>query len=191
MKRQRALANRMFEEAGMLTRKQSPMGRGGPPGGPRSRYFSKPRYEIVDDNKVFKLSIDVPGIKPEDMSISLEDGYLTVRGQRASSDDNTQFSSQFSQTFSLDPAIDLDGIKANLENGVLTISAPKDMAKLEENVRRIPITSSTTTEEQDVSTNFAIADEETAEEKAEDVVNEMGDEELEITEDKDEPETDA
>lgn len=174
LKRRRALANRMFEETDMLMRKQREQRFG----------FSKPRYEVVDDNNVFQLSIDVPGIKPEDISISLEDGYLNVRGQRSATGDNSQFSSKFSQTFSLDPAIDLDGFKANLENGVLIISAPKDMKKLEENIRRIPIETSTP-EDEEIPTNMAVEGVEKEPEEP------KQDNDLEITEDNGEPETEA
>merc|ERR1719157_421948 len=55
--------------------------------------------------------------------------------------DMTRCTSNFSKTFSLDPTVDVDKFTASLKNGVLNVSAPKDLAKLEENVRRIPITS--------------------------------------------------
>lgn len=168
LKRQRELANRMFEQTDMLMRKQREQGCG----------YLKPRCQVIDDEKLFQLSIDVPGVKPDDMSISLEDGYLTVRGQRISADENSQFSSKFSQTFSLDPAVDVDSFQANLENGVLTISAPKDMKKLEENIRRIPITMEKT-DKQEIATEVSSKNQEEVS-KAEDHVDGN---ELEITED--------
>merc|ERR1712124_100399 len=53
---------------------------------------------------------------------------------------SSRFSSKFFRSFSLDRTVDVDSFAANLKNGVLTISAPKDPKRLEENVRRIPIT---------------------------------------------------
>merc|ERR1712146_511863 len=50
---------------------------------------------------------------------------------------------KFSKTFSLDQTVDVEKFTASLKNGVLTVSAPKDLAKLEENVRRIPVMSAT------------------------------------------------
>merc|ERR1712232_602914 len=47
----------------------------------------------------------------------------------------------FSKTFSLDQTVDVEKFTWALKNGVLTVSAPKDLAKLEENVRRIPVMS--------------------------------------------------
>jgi HSP20 family protein len=118
LERQRSLAQRMFDQTG----------------------FSSPRYELLDDDDKFQLSVDVPGVKEEDIDIQLDDGFLTVKGQRMASTESSRFSSRFSQTFSLDPSVDVEKFSAYLNNGVLTISAPKDMKKLEESIRRIPIT---------------------------------------------------
>merc|ERR1712025_1128424 len=87
-----------------------------------------------------QLTVDVPGVKQEDIDIKLDDGQLTVAGQRLAVSDSSRFSSKFSQSFYLDPTVDVDKFTATLKNGVLVVSAPKDMSKLEENVRRIPIT---------------------------------------------------
>merc|ERR1712232_778366 len=59
--------------------------------------------------------------------------------QRAASSESSQFTSKFSKTFSLDQTVDVDKFTASLKNGVLTVAAPKDLEKLEENVRRIPV----------------------------------------------------
>lgn len=100
---------------------------------------SVPRYEITDNDEKFQVAVDVPGVKAEDISVSLEDGMLSLSGQRQSSNEQYQFSSKFSQNFSFDPAVDSEKFTANLENGVLVVSAPKDMRRLEANIKSIPI----------------------------------------------------
>merc|ERR1712188_26109 len=97
------------------------------------------RYELVDNNEKFELTVDVPGVKEEDIDIKLEDNLLTVQGQRMAASETSKFSSKFSKTFSLDQTVDVEKFTASLKNGVLTVSAPKDLEKLEENVRRIPV----------------------------------------------------
>merc|ERR1719218_104738 len=110
-----------------------------------SRFFqdaqllASPRYELVDNEDKFQLSVDVPGVKMDDINVSLEDGYLTVSGQRLSSNDNSRFTSKFSQTFSLDAAVDVDNFTASLNDGVLVVAAPKDMKRIEENITKIPV----------------------------------------------------
>ena len=42
--------------------------------------------------------------------------------------------------FSLDPSVDVDQLSANLNNGVLSVTAPKDLKRIEAGVRKIPIT---------------------------------------------------
>jgi HSP20 family molecular chaperone IbpA len=118
LKKQRIIAQRMFDATAYPTN----------------------RYQLVNNDKQFQLTVDVPGVKEGDIDIKLDDGQLTVQGKRVSASDSSRFTSQFSQSFYLDPTVDVDNFKATLKNGVLVVSAPKDLAKLEENVRRIPIT---------------------------------------------------
>merc|ERR1719437_74509 len=98
------------------------------------------RYHLVDNDEKFQLTVDVPGVKQEDIDIKLDDGQLTVAGQRLAVSESSRFASKFSQSFYLDPTVDVDKFTATLKNGVLIVSAPKDLSKLEENVRKIPIT---------------------------------------------------
>jgi HSP20 family protein len=100
-----------------------------------------PRYEIKDTEEKFQVSIDVPGVKMEDLQVSLEnDGsILSISGHRSESNENRNFESRFSQRFSIEPVVDIDKFSANLKNGVLTISAPKDLKRVEQDVRKIPV----------------------------------------------------
>jgi HSP20 family protein len=116
--RQRGIVERIFDQTG----------------------FSSPRYELVDDENKFLLTVDVPGVKKEDIDIQIDDGFLIVKGRRVAGTETSRFSSRFSQAFSLDRSVDVEQFSAQLNSGVLTITAPKDIKKLEESVRRIPIT---------------------------------------------------
>ena len=113
-----------------------------------------PGYQIADDDEKFQVSVDVPGIKSEDLSINIEeDGkVLTLSGSREKTTDGYSYSSKFSQSFYLDPAIDTDKISANLQNGVLVVSAPKDMKRVEDAIKKVPITE-LASEPVDVKTN--------------------------------------
>ena len=100
---------------------------------------SSPRYEIIDDETKFQVAVDVPGLKPDDIHVSMEDNVLTIRGSREQTNDNYNFSSRFSQSFSLDNTIEVDKLTADLKDGILVVQAPKDLKQLEDNVRKIPI----------------------------------------------------
>merc|ERR1711963_24533 len=85
------------------------------------------------------------------------DNFLSVQGQRMASSETSKFSSKFSKTFSLDQTVDVEKFTASLKNGVLTVSAPKDLAKLEENIRRIPVMSAAAATVDDDAAEPAIA----------------------------------
>lgn len=102
---------------------------------------TSPRYEITDNDQEFKLAVDIPGMKAEDVKVSVDDDakMLSITGEREAKGDYYEFKSSFSQSFSLDPAIDLDHFTANLNEGVLVVSAPKDPKKVAERTRTIPV----------------------------------------------------
>lgn len=114
---------------------------------------SSPRYEITNNEEKFQIAFDVPGLKPDDVHIHVEDGrrVLSIEGVREKEGEGYRFSSKFSQSFTLDPTIETDKFEAKMKDGILVVSAPKDQDKVEEKSRMIPITaegesSDTTTE---------------------------------------------
>ena len=64
-----------------------------------------PKYEITNTDDKFELAVDVPGVKAQDVNITLEnDGQvLAISGERQDKGDNYAYSSKFYQSFSLDP----------------------------------------------------------------------------------------
>eukprot|EP00737_Agarophyton_chilense_P004874 gb/GEZJ01006567.1/.p1 GENE.gb/GEZJ01006567.1/~~gb/GEZJ01006567.1/.p1 ORF type:complete len:209 (-),score=45.45 gb/GEZJ01006567.1/:83-709(-) len=100
-----------------------------------------PRYEIQDTEQQIQISLDVPGVSPEDINVTVEeDGkVLAITAQREKIGDNGKYTNSVSQSFSLDPVVDIEKFSANLKNGVLVVTAPKDLARLEKNIRKIPV----------------------------------------------------
>merc|ERR1712207_7146 len=82
--------------------------------------FPSNRYNLIDNDDQFQLTMDVPGVKEEDIDIKLDDGQLTVQGHRTLGSESSRFSSKFLRSFSLDPTVDIDSFTATLKNGVLT-----------------------------------------------------------------------
>ena len=75
-------------------------------------FYTSPRYEITDTEENFRISVDVPGVNPEDIHVDFEDdgSVLSIRGSRASTstDENRSFMSRFSQSFSIDSSVDAE-----------------------------------------------------------------------------------
>ena len=104
---------------------------------------SSPRFEVTNNDEKFQIAFDLPGLKPEDVNIRVEEGrrVLCIEGVRVKSGEGYSFSSKFSQSFSLDPSVEADKFEAQMKDGILLVSAPKDHARIEENARSIPISS--------------------------------------------------
>jgi HSP20 family protein len=99
-----------------------------------------PQTDLVETDENFQLRLDVPGMSKEDIDISLQNGTLTVSGERTSerTDEGEDYVrverafGTFHRTFTLPDAVDHDNIEATYEDGVLSIHVPKT----EESTRR-------------------------------------------------------
>ena len=85
------------------------------------------------DEKGYYLEIDLPGVKKENIDISVNDGILTISGERKLEKKEEKenyvriesFFGRFERSFKLPPDADLDNIEAKYEDGVLKIFIPK------------------------------------------------------------------
>ncbi len=95
-----------------------------------------PAVDIVEEKERFVLRADVPGVKPEDIEVNMENGVLTVSGQR---DEETseehegmrrveRISGRFFRRFSLPDTANADSISATSKNGILEVVIPKQPA---------------------------------------------------------------
>ena len=106
-----------------------------------------PRVELGETGSDIRLTVELPGLDAKDVDISLEDGVLTLRGEKRSEvDDQARGYSErsygrFERRIGLPKGIDRERASAAFTNGVLSVILPKTDAA-NENVRRIPITAS-------------------------------------------------
>ncbi|MDX1455708.1 MAG: Hsp20/alpha crystallin family protein [Gammaproteobacteria bacterium] len=94
-----------------------------------------PAVDVAEEKDRYVLHADVPGVNPQDIDVSLDDGVLTIRGHRSSEtreEDREagyrrveRVSGQFFRRFSLPETADEKGITAETRNGVLEIVIPK------------------------------------------------------------------
>ena len=95
-----------------------------------------PRVDIRDAEDHLAMTFEVPGMKKEDIKVSVKEGILTVSGSReiAHEDSNEQYvrreiqSGAFSRQFSLPKTVRTDNVSAEYKNGILEVR----LAKLEE-----------------------------------------------------------
>ena len=129
---------------------------------------SSPRYEVNDTDESFQVALDVPGVKQSDIDIIVEENVLTIKGERTIGMGGVTRKSTFSKSFSLDSTVETDKITAQLNNGVLLVTAPKNVPVVE--TRKIPImqvTEEDAVADEGESTEDVIDIDTPAEEKAE------------------------
>jgi HSP20 family protein len=95
-----------------------------------------PALDLYDDKDNFVLKAELPGMKKEDIQIQLHDGVLTLSGERkeerkSESGDihrSERFVGRFQRTLTLPSEVDVDKVKANYQDGILTVTLPKSEA---------------------------------------------------------------
>mmetsp|Transcript_27190 Transcript_27190/g.51375 ORF Transcript_27190/g.51375 Transcript_27190/m.51375 type:complete len:173 (-) Transcript_27190:84-602(-) len=95
---------------------------------------------IMQDDKQIQITVDAPGAKASDINLQLkEDGRrLTISGETKREEGDISVHSRFERSFTLSRDIDTSQISAQMDNGVLTITAPK-YEEVRENILRINI----------------------------------------------------
>ena len=90
-----------------------------------------PPVDIVELPEKLVLTIDMPGVRSEDVEISFERGELTVFGKRQPVEHNGQWlveeieAGNYYRAFLISQEVAADKISAELKNGVLTIHLPR------------------------------------------------------------------
>jgi HSP20 family protein len=92
-----------------------------------------PAVDVNEEENRYVLHADVPGVDPQEIEVTLEDGVLTIRGERRSEKNVDEkgfrrierFSGSFYRRFTLPDTADADNISATTKNGVLELVIPK------------------------------------------------------------------
>jgi len=90
-----------------------------------------PSVEISDQEKELRVTAEVPGLEEKDIEVMLDDGVLTLKGEKRSEteDKDRQFSERFYGSFErripLGYEVEDDKVDARFKNGVLTVTLPK------------------------------------------------------------------
>ncbi len=103
-----------------------------------------PAVDIKEENDKFVIEADIPGVDPKDIEISMENGILTIKGERKLERQEEKDSykriervyGSFYRRFALPDTADAEKISAKSKNGVLEIVIPK---KEEVKPRRITV----------------------------------------------------
>lgn len=107
------------------------------------------KTDVRETEKTYELDIDLPGFKKDEIQIELKDGYLTVSAEKGLDEDEEdkkgkyirkeRYAGALSRTFYLGEEIQEEEIKAKFENGILSVSIPKEEEKKVEGPKHISI----------------------------------------------------
>ncbi|OLB31535.1 MAG: molecular chaperone [Acidobacteria bacterium 13_2_20CM_58_27] len=92
-----------------------------------------PAVDIFETEHQLVVKADLPDVNPQDLDIRVENNILTIRGERKFENEVNEENylrversyGSFSRSFSLANSVKSDAIKADYQNGVLTLSIPK------------------------------------------------------------------
>lgn len=92
-----------------------------------------PAVDIKEEDDAYRLYADVPGVNPNDIEVHMENGVLTVRGERKSETQEERDSysriervtGSFYRRFTLPETVDAEHITAKSNHGVLEVRIPK------------------------------------------------------------------
>ena len=116
---------------------------------------SQPQQEVFDfvpavntreGDDAYYVDVDLPGVKKEDVEISVDENVLTIKGKRETKEEVNEENyyriesryGTFSRSFTLPEKVDVENIKASSEDGVLEIVIPKQTV-LKDSVKKIEI----------------------------------------------------
>lgn len=107
------------------------------------------KADVIEDEEAFRLLVEVPGMKEDEVDITLEDGVLTLKAERKheSEEKNERFHriersyGSFQRSFQLPENVDEETIEANQSNGVLEVTLPKIKVEPQSKTKKIEVKS--------------------------------------------------
>ena len=92
-----------------------------------------PSCDVFEDKENLRIVMELPGVRPEDVKLSLENQVLTIQGDKRQASEEAserwhryeRSYGSFERMFTLPSTVDADRIDAKIEHGVLTVTLPK------------------------------------------------------------------
>lgn len=102
----------------------------------------EPRVDLTENEKDFRISLELPGLDKSDVKISIENDYLNISGEKKYSSEketSTTWRTErrygaFRRSFRLGNGVDQKKIDARFTNGVLDIIVPKSKESLRKEI---------------------------------------------------------
>jgi HSP20 family protein len=92
------------------------------------------KVDATEDDKAYRITAEVPGVRKEDIKVSVVDNEVTISAEVKSQSEKKEgerivhserYYGAVSRSFTLPQAVDEEGAQAKYDNGVLTLTLPK------------------------------------------------------------------
>ena len=107
------------------------------------------KTDIREHDEGYELDVDLPGFKKDEISVELDDGYLTISAAKGLDKDEQdkkgkyirreRYAGAMQRSFYVGDAVTEEDVKAKFEDGILRLSIPKKDAKAVETKKTIAI----------------------------------------------------
>ena len=105
-----------------------------------------PAVDIVEKEKAYEITAELPGMDESNIDVKFSDGTLTIKGEKRDEKEEKKKDyylserryGSFQRSFGVPDSVDADKIEANFKNGVLTVTLPKT-AQAQKSEKKIAI----------------------------------------------------
>jgi len=103
-----------------------------------------PAFDITENEKEYVISGEIPGIDPKDLEVTLNDGILSIKGEKKQESEEKEENyhrierhyGSFQRSFRLPENINRNELDANYKDGILRLTLPKSK---ESEVKKIEV----------------------------------------------------
>jgi HSP20 family protein len=93
-----------------------------------------PRTNVAETERLYEVTVDLPGMNPDELSLEVHEGRLSIAGERKREEIKEgktfhrveRLYGKFHRAFTLGQDVNADGISAEYKDGVLTVTVPKE-----------------------------------------------------------------
>ncbi|MFW6219435.1 MAG: Hsp20/alpha crystallin family protein [bacterium] len=94
--------------------------------------YGSVKYDVIEGDDQYILDMSLPGFKKENVTINVDKDVLTINGERTKDEKskytyNGSFFGKFEKSFDLPDDVKSEDIKASFNDGILSISIPKNV----------------------------------------------------------------
>ena len=101
--------------------------------GSRGSLLNRPPIDVTESDDEYAISVELPGVEKDDVTVECKDGVLTIHGEKKSEREEVREQARllerqygaFSRSLSMPQDAKIDGIKAKFSDGVLRVAIPK------------------------------------------------------------------